>query len=613
MPTKFCTGNVCCNNHKAQNPREKLDCKEFVIIGNGPSGIVLSYMLSGHWPYYVGQSQDEFLHARLMVDPHLSLVQQDLQFLSEGLEGRSNYPVALLLDALQKPEADLGLKNPSLLEWRQVPEARVDHVVLGRGGPGGIWQSIDGDMLTVSLGGWMELPDLSMSQWQGQDRASVATVSSYYQDYVRMKGLEDRFRNFTMVTGVKQVKCTQVQCVASDTGSVLQSSCDLQKEEVFCFDNEDYLDDVSSACSSMTRRRSLSSTSFESTNYGPSPAPPSLEPSHVETNYCDTIDSSGLSVAASYDNWDPIINPSLFGFSRQQSMDTEVVQDIEDMIKCNTIRRECQNHHDTLFEVTGYQQLPTSEEVTPFKYLTKNVVLATGQADTPNNLNVPGEHLPFVLHKLSQLTHLVKTGDLTQYSDPVVIVGAGLSAADAIIAAQSHSVPIVHVFRKQVRDPNLIFSRLPSKLYPEYHNVHKMMAGEATSSTSMYQPLQQTRILEISQDKKIRMIRENNQEVIVKASYVLVLIGSLANLSFLGDTADKLGLTPGVEISKDNPVDVDVFTHQCTAVPGLFAMGPLIGDNFVRFIQGGALAITNYAQQKKEKERKDSEGKLFYC
>ena len=70
----------------------------------------------------------------------------------QGLEGRSNYPVALLLDALQKPEADLGLKNPSLLEWRHRPEKTVDHVVLGRGGPGGIWQSINGDMLTVSLG-----------------------------------------------------------------------------------------------------------------------------------------------------------------------------------------------------------------------------------------------------------------------------------------------------------------------------------------------------------------------------------------------------------------------------------------------------------------------------
>jgi hypothetical protein len=48
--------------------------------------------------------------------------------------------VSLLFDALQRPEADLGLDLPSLLEWRQLPDKRVDHVVLGRGGPGGVWQ-----------------------------------------------------------------------------------------------------------------------------------------------------------------------------------------------------------------------------------------------------------------------------------------------------------------------------------------------------------------------------------------------------------------------------------------------------------------------------------------
>ena len=115
--------------------------------------------------------QDEFLHTRLSLQPNLSLVEQDLEFLSDvsthppisthrltflpsssisihpvyspsiqGLEGRSNNPVSLLLDALQKPEADLGTELPSLLEWRQVEEGKVDHVVLGRGKPGGIWQ-----------------------------------------------------------------------------------------------------------------------------------------------------------------------------------------------------------------------------------------------------------------------------------------------------------------------------------------------------------------------------------------------------------------------------------------------------------------------------------------
>ena len=71
----------------------------------------------------------------------------------------------------------------------------------------------------------------------------------------------------------------------------------------------------------------------------------------------------------------------------------------------------------------------------------------------------------------------------------------------------------------------------------------------------------------------------------VQASYVLVLIGSAADLSFLGDTARRLGVAgPGLAISRTNPVEVDVFTHQTTAVPGLFAMGPLIGDNFVRWV-----------------------------
>ena len=47
--------------------REGLDerCTLF-ISGNGPSGISLSYFLSGHWPYYSGSPHpDEFLQMRL--------------------------------------------------------------------------------------------------------------------------------------------------------------------------------------------------------------------------------------------------------------------------------------------------------------------------------------------------------------------------------------------------------------------------------------------------------------------------------------------------------------------------------------------------------------------
>lgn len=45
---------------------------------------------------------------------------------------------------------------------------------------------------------------------------------------------------------------------------------------------------------------------------------------------------------------------------------------------------------------------------------------------------------------------------------------------------------------------------------------------------------------------------------------------------------------------KNNPIAVDKFTNHVVRAPkGLYAMGPLVGDNFVRFIPGGALAITS--------------------
>lgn len=46
---------------------------------------------------------------------------------------------------------------------------------------------------------------------------------------------------------------------------------------------------------------------------------------------------------------------------------------------------------------------------------------------------------------------------------------------------------------------------------------------------------------------------------------------------------------------KSNPIAVDKYSNevQNATTPGLFAMGPLVGDNFIRFIPGGALSITS--------------------
>ena len=51
----------------------------------------------------------------------------------QGLEGRSTNTVSLLFDALLHPDADLGINSPSLLEWDNMPDLQIDHVVLGKG------------------------------------------------------------------------------------------------------------------------------------------------------------------------------------------------------------------------------------------------------------------------------------------------------------------------------------------------------------------------------------------------------------------------------------------------------------------------------------------------
>lgn len=64
---------------------------------------------------------------------------QDLEYLSEGLEGRSSNPVAVLFDTLLHPDADFGYDYPSVLHWKLEQHHYIPHLVLGKGPPGGAW------------------------------------------------------------------------------------------------------------------------------------------------------------------------------------------------------------------------------------------------------------------------------------------------------------------------------------------------------------------------------------------------------------------------------------------------------------------------------------------
>ncbi|CAK6438676.1 unnamed protein product [Pipistrellus nathusii] len=472
-----------------------------VVIGNGPSGICLSYMLSGYRPYLSSETihPNTILQSKLQEARHLSLVDQDLEYLSEGLEGRSTNPVAVLFDTLLHPDADFGKDYPSVLHWKLEQHHYIPHLVLGKGPPGGAWHNMEGSMLTISFGNWMELPGLKFKDWVTSkrrnlkgDRVMPEEVARYYKHYVKVMGLQKNFRENTYITSVSRLYRAREE----DGGQE-----------------------------------------------GAIPA------QHLQ------------------------------------------------MEKSKFIKRN--------WEVRGYQRVAGGSHV-PFALFAENVVLATGTLDSPARLEVEGEDLPFVFHSLPEFGAAVSKGKLRGKVDPVLIVGSGLTAADAVLCAYNNNIPVIHAFRRRVTDPSLIFKQLPKKLYPEYHKVYHMMCTQSPADSSPlpgYTSFPEHRVLSFKSDMKCILQSASGLKTIFKLSAAVVLIGSHPNLSFLKEEGCYLGHNSGCPITcKGNPVEIDAYTYECVKEAHLFALGPLVGDNFVRFLKGGALGITHCLATRQKKK-----------
>uniref|UniRef100_A0A8C5PEU7 Oxidative stress-induced growth inhibitor 1 n=1 Tax=Leptobrachium leishanense TaxID=445787 RepID=A0A8C5PEU7_9ANUR len=462
-----------------------------LIIGNGPSGICLSYLLSGYTPYIKegAMHPNPILQRKLEESSGNAITLQDLEYLSEGLEGRSNSPAALLFDTLLRPNTDFVGDVDSVLSWELEPERAITHLVLGRDPPGGAWNVIEGSMITLSRGDWMGLPDLPFKEWirmkrrnLRNDRSTAGDILNYYRYYVKKKGLEDNFISGATVTSVVKVNKGSTSCCGNQI---------LWMRNIHADNSED---------------------------------------------------------------------------------------------------------DKTLFQVNGFLENEFGDKQ-EFCIYAEKVVLATGTYDKSSLLGVQGEDLPFVSHKISELEKAVKTHQINQHSDPVLIIGAGLTAADAVLLAHHYNIPVIHAFRRRVNDPGLIFNQLPQVMYPEYHKVHQMMKEQSVSRDGPYEgyiSLPEHHITSFHSDKKCTFKDKNGQSKIFNISMAFVLIGANPNLSFLPNDGTNLAVNNEKPVnSKRNPLDIDLFTYECVQEKGLYAVGPLVGDYFVRFVQGGAFAVAS--------------------
>ncbi|GJQ86957.1 hypothetical protein Trydic_g5171 [Trypoxylus dichotomus] len=602
--------------------------KDVVIIGNGPSGIALSYMLAGNIPYVTSNDHpDEMLSARLALAVGQSLIYQDLEFLANGLEGRSTNPVSLLLDSLAHPCADIGLEIEPLIEWRK-NGAEIEHIVFGKGPPGGSWHTMDPHILTLSLGTWMSLPGYKYTtRDNAEKRAFAHNVAKYYEKYVEETGLAKYFANGTIVTNIKELEDARV---STDSPEIQQHERVIEQMEV----------------EEIPKPVTLKQTSCPFTNalnflLSRSQRRLKMDRCCKRKLECKAKDDAAKFdiESASLNSGDDVSCDILLQKNRFKKMNLNCDKNRSVSFSCDSVSlRKSSGSSCGLDAIRLFKKVPDEEATAPIlrtdcddpttskiqlnqqyiaadcrkkcgsrprwlievldvktrtvqSYTCNALVLANGASDLPNRLTLCSEKKDpnWLLHDVRSLEIEL---DLYMQQcigepDPVLIVGAGLSAADAIIATRGKNVPVLHLFRNKSRDLN---KQLPENMYPEYHKVHQMM--QSTSSYSLYTALPEYTLTDYTEDTRtVTLTSKNGKDIAYRVSFVVVLIGSRPDLSFL-PSEFKIGMNQNLVIdSKTNPINIDKLRHSVKGYKQLYAMGPIAGDHFVRFLPGGALAI----------------------
>uniref|UniRef100_A0A1Q3FAP8 FAD/NAD(P)-binding domain-containing protein n=1 Tax=Culex tarsalis TaxID=7177 RepID=A0A1Q3FAP8_CULTA len=714
--------------------------KDVVIIGNGPSGISLSYMLAGNWPYWspdqIQNHPDELLRARLnYYDSQKSLVEHDLFSLADGLEGRSTNPVSLLLDSLQHPCADLGMELPCMVEYKYHPEKEIDHLVLGRGPPGGSWHRMDPNLRTLSLAAWMSLPGLPFADWERTHPPTVdpsLPVDSAALSNSNHLHLHNQTPYLPPSDGGVKILKTNNQHGASINHSrkiLIGSSVSSVSS------NSNFNDSPSpcARCSELKRQQNPRQVSL------------------TQCNRCRQNQQQQQTIV--YEDPNGKISVKLYPPRRNLSLKRQLSKEVETRALISRVAQYYESYVDEMglgkffmndtivttvlpldfsnvsgpiperlrggrWIVSGFDR-HTSKQ---FTVVCKNLVMANGASDLANRLGVKGEGLemPWVKYELPHLERALESCDDEARSrlKPVLIVGAGLSAADAVTICRSSGIPVVHVYRNRTAG---LDKMLPGNVYPEYHEVHKMMK-DAGRRYELYQALPEHTIVDLVQGQNgshrvtVQHLKTGERRE-VEVSFCAILIGSRPDLRFLsgvaspaggqqqvcqevgkgdvevGGVCENRGIQPvaiwslteqllssrlgrklfwlknicakcrhlnvcdrarykhyqqtgtggalkpqgcnhyaglfgkscectlptatapvpaavdhqsatGLGLGEDpakpidcknNPIDVDKYTNAVLRSPhkGLYAMGPLVGDNFVRFIPGGALSITS--------------------
>ena len=196
-----------------------------IIVGNGPSALVLSYILNGNIPYYNASNPhpDPIIHQKLLQSPALldvNVTDLTAHFAASRLSYSTQaLPINVLLDTLLRPLADTHPgEHRSCVEWRYERSKRVSHVVLGNTPhAGGQWAdnpvSASWDIGTLSYAEMLSLPGYTFQSHyrriHGRQpvefyRPTRREVAGYLAVYPDMVNISDSIFTNTEVSDIRR-------------------------------------------------------------------------------------------------------------------------------------------------------------------------------------------------------------------------------------------------------------------------------------------------------------------------------------------------------------------------------------------------------------------------
>uniref|UniRef100_A0A914ME07 L-ornithine N(5)-monooxygenase n=1 Tax=Meloidogyne incognita TaxID=6306 RepID=A0A914ME07_MELIC len=200
----------------------------------------------------------------------------------------------------------------------------------------------------------------------------------------------------------------------------------------------------------------------------------------------------------------------------------------------------------------------------------RNVVLACGK-NKQRRLEFDSNSTSIV-YDLNSLKNCISNNSSKNH--PVIIVGDGISAADAVICALERNCQVLHLIRRNDRQlKNVMISRLSPLVYPEYVRVYQLMSGQRIEEN--YSKLTETTIRSVSGN----LIELNTPAGIIKEQFLC--------LSICIGRQTEFPLLKGVAI--DNLEQFSSTNYCSSNDSSLFAIGAMIGDHFVRYLVGGTL------------------------